>query len=112
MNAQTKPVIAAWGYVAMGALFAAVHLPHSISEKKMMSLAVLGACGFLAFGCWSIAFGFSRLFMHADDRQKWFEEFSRHEDKIRGGSRRTVIILGCIGIITIFGSSSYFLWFY
>ncbi len=98
----------------MGALFAAVHLPHlihSIPEKKI-SVAVLAATGFLAFGCWSILFGFSRLFMHEDDRRRWFEDFNRNEDKIRGGSRRTVIILGCIGIVTILGSSSYFLWFY
>jgi hypothetical protein len=114
MTTQSKAVTAAWGYIAMGVLAAATVLPGVIDSypDKMVSLGVFAAIGFLAFGCWSVLYGLSRLFLPAYDRQKWFEDFSRNEDKIRGGSRRTVIILGCIAIVTILGSSSFFLWFY
>ena len=114
MKTESKALIAAWGYVATGALSVAAVLPGVIDSHSdnIVTRGVLAAIGFLAFGCWSILYGLSRLFLPAHDRQKWFEEFSHNEDRMRGGSRKTVIILGCIAIVTLFGSSSYFLWFY
>lgn len=34
-----------------------------------------------------------------EEKQKWLEVFARDEAKLRGGSRRTVIVLGCCAIV-------------
>ncbi|MCM2274308.1 MAG: hypothetical protein NDI75_05900 [Candidatus Didemnitutus sp.] len=113
MKSESKALIAAWGYIAMGTLSASIFLPGVIdSLPNGMTIGVFAALGFIVFGCWSIIFGLSRLFMPAADRGKWFAEFQQQEKKIRGGSPRTVIILGCIAIALLGGASTYFLWFF
>lgn len=34
-----------------------------------------------------------------EEKQRWLDAFARDEAKFRGGSRRTVIILGCCAIV-------------
>ncbi len=113
MKNGSKALIAAWGYVAMGVLSASIFLPSVIdSVPNGMSIGIFAALSFIVFGCWSAIFGLSRLFMPAVDREKWFAEFQQQEKRIRGGSPRTVIILGCVAIILLGGASTYFLWLY
>lgn len=113
MKNGSKALIAAWGYVAMGALSASIFLPSVVdSVPDGMSIGIFVAMSFIVFGCWSMVFGVSRLFMPAAARELWFENFRQQEKKIRGGSPRTVIVLGCAAIILIAGASSYFLWLY